>query len=399
MRRIALSLVLALFAATCGGEEEASPLTLTDADSGREVAMESGDEFVVDLESNATTGFSWVIPDAGLPEMVALLSDEYIEPDTDLVGAPGRQVFTFEATDAGAGVLRLEYIRTFEDPPIPDRVVEYIIRVDDAPWPPATVEPPSTTSVSAPPPDTSEPDSGDAEAIQVSALFDGEGPRDATIRGFVVWEAAGARLCDVLLESFPPQCGQMWVVIANADALTVELDEAQGVRWTASPVEIAAHFDGDRLILPGSDSAAVTEPDEELVSAFMAFVAQPGTDAAIAIPLADEVALGLADEIFVTATADGLSDPAAWVIDRDEFRAWAGPFSVLDFAAEPYQITIGAHARCAAPPVPAPEGFGDLRRVSLQPTDATSCLEWWTVDFFVADDGVAEAIILDLFEP
>jgi hypothetical protein len=36
--------------------------------------------------------------------------------------------------------------------------------------------------------------------------------------------------------------------------------------------------------------------------------------------------------------------------------------------------------------------------VSIQPELATSCLEWWTVDFFV-DDDVVQAVTLDLFGP
>jgi hypothetical protein len=45
-------------------------------------------------------------------------------------------VFVFVAGDEGAGVLRLEYVRSFDDPVIPERVAEFIVRIDGAPWPP-----------------------------------------------------------------------------------------------------------------------------------------------------------------------------------------------------------------------------------------------------------------------
>ena len=35
-------------------------------------------------------------------------------------------------------ILRLEYARSFDDPVVPERIVEYIVRVDKAPWPPTT---------------------------------------------------------------------------------------------------------------------------------------------------------------------------------------------------------------------------------------------------------------------
>lgn len=49
---------------------------------------------------------------------------------------------------------------------------------------------------------------------------------------------------------------------------------------------------------------------------------------------------------------------------------------------------------------PAPDGLADLRRVSVQPElGDRSCLEWWTVDLFVADDGSIAAVTMDLYEP
>jgi predicted secreted protein len=109
---------------------------LTDSDTGSHVLLNSGDRFEIRLESNATTGYEWVVTEAGLPDIVELVGDRYEAPDTDLVGAPGTQVFVVEAIRQGADVLRLEYVRPFEDPMIPERVVEFIIRIDGAVWPP-----------------------------------------------------------------------------------------------------------------------------------------------------------------------------------------------------------------------------------------------------------------------
>ncbi len=45
-----------------------------------------------------------------------------------------------------------------------------------------------------------------------------------------------------------------------------------------------------------------------------------------------------------------------------------------------------------------PAGHATNRRVSIQPASAQSCLQWWTVDLFLGEDGRVEAITLDLYE-
>jgi inhibitor of cysteine peptidase len=135
----------------CGGDS--AGMVLDDADSGKTVLIDSGDQFEVRLESNASTGFEWVVDPESASDVVTLVSSTYDEPETDLVGAPGTQVFVFEATVSGAGILRLEYLRPFDDPPVPERIVELIVSVDDVPWTPSTEQPPTTSTATAPTPE------------------------------------------------------------------------------------------------------------------------------------------------------------------------------------------------------------------------------------------------------
>ncbi len=239
-----------------------------------------------------------------------------------------------------------------------------------------------------------------AASIGVAQLFDGEGPRDAAVSGFVVWDVAGARLCEVLMESHPPQCGGMWIVVANPDGIDADLSEARDVRWSDLPVELEGRFDGRRFVLDATAEAAEpTDDDRDLVAAFLAHAAGPSASTAAAMPFADEVDLGLRDQIITTLGASERADPSQWVLDVPEFEGFAGPFSVLDVAAEPVFVTVGSHARCAAPPAPPPPDVAELRHVSIQPEEATSCLEWWTVDFYVDADGLVRVVTLDLFGP
>lgn len=373
----------------CGGDS--ADLVLDDADNGKTVLVDSGDRFEVRLEANATTGFEWVVDSESASEVVTIVSSTYEEPPTDLVGAPGTQIFVFEATTAGAGILRLEYIRPFDEPPVPERIVELIVSVDDVPWTRSADEPPTTSTATAPePPDT----------IGVGELFDGEGARDGTFTGFVLWDDAGARLCEMVMESFPPQCGGMWVVIANPAGLDADLQEAQGVRWADGFVELVGRFDGQRLVLDSrAETVVPTAADQELISAFLAHAAAPSETTAANLPFSAETAIGLGDQTLATLTPAELVDPGRWSLDVAEYDGYAGPFSALDLATGPVVVTVGAHARCVGPPVPPPAGFEELRRVSIQPEIATSCLEWWTVDFFVDDDEVVRAVTLDLFGP
>ncbi len=400
-----LTVLVLVVAPSCGAE---GPVTYTDADAGAEIELAIGDPLELRLRSNPSTGYQWVESLSDIGALLSLVSQTYEAPDTDLVGAAGTEVLLYEATARGAGILRLEYLRPFDDPAIPERVVEYIVRIDDAPWPPVmTGDPPSTTTVAAPtttstvattttPTPTTVETTG--PAVDVSALFDGEGSRQLTVGGFVLVDPGGARLCEILMESFPPQCGWAWVVVPNIEGLDLELERSGGVAWTQSRVEIAGFFDGTRFLADGGSPDVVPSADDlVLTEAFWGF-ATTG-DGFEQIPFAGEVALGLGDRIYRTVPADALTKPEAWVIDEEEFRAYSGPFTALGLDAQRYATTVGAHPRCAGPPVPAPEGLTDLRRVSMQTAEATSCLEWWTIDFFVDQNGEVVAVTLDLYGP
>lgn len=116
---------------------------------------------------------------------------------------------------------------------------------------------------------------------------------------------------------------------------------------------------------------------------------------------AEEVALGLGQEVIAFRSFAELSEPAAWRLDRDVFRAYVGPFSALDQLGRggEVNVTVGPHSHCASPPMDPPVGLETHRRLSIQPASVRSCLQWWTVDLFLASDGKVEAITLDLYEP
>ena len=237
---IVLALVLALVAA-CGSSISG---VYSDSNTGDEITIDSGERFELRLESNPSTGYLWILDENSPMDLIEFesMTHEPFETTDDVVGAAGMDVFTFKAAKEGAGILRLEYIRSFDDPPIPERVVEYIVRVDGAEFTRDTSDPPSTASASAPGP------------LEIDGLIEGGEASDVTVVGFVVWDDTSARLCSVLLESFPPQCGGPDVIITNPGSIEaslgdVTLQKEQAVRWTDQRVELRGNFDGQRLTL------------------------------------------------------------------------------------------------------------------------------------------------------
>jgi inhibitor of cysteine peptidase len=99
--------------APADGKMAAGSARLIDVDSGTTVELAVGGTLVVDLEENATTGFSWSVETT--PAMLKAAGDEQVAAgDTGVVGAAGRHIFTWEATAAGTGELRLQYARPWE---------------------------------------------------------------------------------------------------------------------------------------------------------------------------------------------------------------------------------------------------------------------------------------------
>ena len=83
-------------------------------ESGQQVELAPGDSLVVTLDSNATTGFSWSISGISDEDVVDEVSNEYQAPDSELMGAGGQEVWTFEATEKGTSTVEMQYSRSWE---------------------------------------------------------------------------------------------------------------------------------------------------------------------------------------------------------------------------------------------------------------------------------------------
>ena len=75
-----------------------------------------GGELTITLGSNPTTGYQWA-EDAEISDenIVKQTSHEFIAPDTDIPGAPGKEVWIFKGLERGTVNILLEYSRSWND--------------------------------------------------------------------------------------------------------------------------------------------------------------------------------------------------------------------------------------------------------------------------------------------
>jgi len=74
----------------------------------------------------------------------------------------------------------------------------------------------------------------------------------ATVRGFIVADAEGVRLCEALAESFPPQCGGSFLILNEFDAAAFPqiFSESPGgdVAWTDDEQDVIGFLEPGGII-------------------------------------------------------------------------------------------------------------------------------------------------------
>ena len=85
--------------------------------SGKQVELSVGQSLVVTLESNATTGYSWALVQNSDESVLNETGHEYIAPQTTLIGAGGKEEWTFKALKKGTSTISMGYSRPWESTP------------------------------------------------------------------------------------------------------------------------------------------------------------------------------------------------------------------------------------------------------------------------------------------
>ena len=97
--------------ASAGGSNS---LSVDASYSGKQVEISVGESLIVTLASNASTGFSWRLAENSDEVELQQSGHEYIAPKSTLLGASGKEVWTFKAIEKGTSTIRLEYSRPWE---------------------------------------------------------------------------------------------------------------------------------------------------------------------------------------------------------------------------------------------------------------------------------------------
>jgi len=112
-------------AAGCGTEVKAY------SDPDKIIEINAGTEFdiVISLDSNPTTGYSWV-PAYGQDELV--LVDQNYQPGENaqngLLGAGGTEIFRFKAQKTGQTTITMSYQRPWETTAIEQKVFNVVVK-------------------------------------------------------------------------------------------------------------------------------------------------------------------------------------------------------------------------------------------------------------------------------
>jgi inhibitor of cysteine peptidase len=84
--------------------------------SGKEAELGVGGSLIVTLESNpASTGFQWELTENSDETVLQRVDQRYEPPEEGgMVGAPGKEIWTFKALKKGESSISLEYSQPWE---------------------------------------------------------------------------------------------------------------------------------------------------------------------------------------------------------------------------------------------------------------------------------------------
>ena len=94
-------------------------------DSAKAIEIITGQDFAIELDANATTGYQWQLAKPLNKSVIELLSTEYRVSETGLVGAGGKEIWKFRAVDQGKTMISMKYVRSWEKDVPPLKNVQF----------------------------------------------------------------------------------------------------------------------------------------------------------------------------------------------------------------------------------------------------------------------------------
>lgn len=92
----------------------AQQVSVDDSYAGKEVKIGVGGSLTVALASNQTTGFQWELKEISDTSRLQKIDSKYEASTTGLLGAGGKEIWTFKALKAGRATINMEYSQPWE---------------------------------------------------------------------------------------------------------------------------------------------------------------------------------------------------------------------------------------------------------------------------------------------
>ena len=121
---MAVALGTGLVACSDDSDSSGSVPVYQDGDS---ITVGNGKEFVIALDANPSTGYTW---DAGTNPNVKLVSSKQVSAKGAAPGASGTQRMTFKGYKKGSSTLELAYARSFEGGVPPAKTASFDVTVE-----------------------------------------------------------------------------------------------------------------------------------------------------------------------------------------------------------------------------------------------------------------------------
>lgn len=125
---VAVAVLALAGTSACGGGgdgDATSPRVYTRSETS--ISAGVGEEFVILLESNPSTGYEWSVTDQ--PPEIRLVSQRYDPPAEQIPGRGGQEEFRFEAREPGRATLELTYAQPFEPDVPPVKTATFELRI------------------------------------------------------------------------------------------------------------------------------------------------------------------------------------------------------------------------------------------------------------------------------
>ena len=90
-------------------------------------------------------------------------------------------------------------------------------------------------------------------AVSEAIALEQEGSVHVT--GLLIDDGSGWRLCDTVMESYPPQCGGDFLTVEGLDPTGLPLEESGGVQWQTEAT-LVGEVEGDKIVVTGSPASS-----------------------------------------------------------------------------------------------------------------------------------------------